>query len=143
MSVRRWAHQGSSRIRQAPVVDPALIRALDVGQAAYIYRGGVTYVQVKRLVGAPAALAVPTGLTVPTGQTGPTGPTGPTERTGPATPAELSVPTALAGPAMPRGHPPPPPAAAVIAPGRPGAAPAALPDASSLLDEAFGPEPAP
>jgi len=41
------------------VVDPALIRALDVGQAAYIYRGGVTYVQVKRLVAPPAALPKP------------------------------------------------------------------------------------
>jgi hypothetical protein len=51
-----WSHQGTSRVRQAPVADPDLIRALDVGQAAYIYRGGVTYVQVKRLVTAPAAL---------------------------------------------------------------------------------------
>jgi hypothetical protein len=127
MSVRRWAHQGSSQVRQAPVVDPALIRALDVGQAAYIYRGGVTYVQVKRLVGAPAALA---GLAVPTGLTEPT------------TPAALSVPTAQVEPATPRGRPPPAPAAAVIVPGPPARAPAALPDASSLLDEAFGPEPA-
>jgi hypothetical protein len=54
-----WSHQGTSRMRQAPVVDPDLIRALDVGQAAYIYRGGVTYVQVKRLVTAPAALPPP------------------------------------------------------------------------------------
>jgi hypothetical protein len=54
-----WSHQGTSRLRQAPVVDPDLIRALDVGQAAYIYRGGVTYVQVKRLVTAPAALPPP------------------------------------------------------------------------------------
>jgi hypothetical protein len=51
-----WAHAGSSRLADRPVVDAALIRALDVGQAAYIYRGGVTYVQVKRLVGAPAAV---------------------------------------------------------------------------------------
>jgi len=57
----RWSHQGSSRVRPAPVVDPALIRALEVGQAAYIYRGGVTYVQVKRLVAGPAALPVPAG----------------------------------------------------------------------------------
>jgi len=57
----RWSHQGSSRARPAPVVDPALIRALEVGQAAYIYRGGVTYVQVKRLVAGPAALPVPAG----------------------------------------------------------------------------------
>jgi hypothetical protein len=60
-----WAHQGTSRMRLDPVVDPALIRALDVGQAAYIYRGGVTYIQVKRLVAPPAALrarrVAPTG----------------------------------------------------------------------------------
>ncbi len=40
-----------------PVVDPDIVRALGVGQAAYVYQGGVTYVQVKRLVAAPAALA--------------------------------------------------------------------------------------
>ena len=51
-----WGRGGTSRVRDAPVADPALIRRLDVGQAAYIYRGGVTYVQVKRLVAAPAAL---------------------------------------------------------------------------------------
>ncbi len=59
LGVPLWSHQGTSRMRLAPVVDPALIRALDVGQAAYIYRGGVTYVQVKRLVAAPAALGTP------------------------------------------------------------------------------------
>jgi hypothetical protein len=51
-----WAHQGSSRVRDAPVADPAIIRSLDTGQAAYIYQGGVTFVQIKRLVAAPAAL---------------------------------------------------------------------------------------
>ena len=45
VSVSRW-----------PVADPALIRRLDVGQAAYIHRGGVTFVQVKRLTAAPPAL---------------------------------------------------------------------------------------
>jgi hypothetical protein len=52
-----WGHQGSSRMRDELVADPAIIRSLDTGQAAYIYRGGVTFVQVKRLVAAPAALA--------------------------------------------------------------------------------------
>jgi len=33
-----------------------LIRTLEVGQAAYINRGGVTYLQVKRLVLGPAAV---------------------------------------------------------------------------------------
>jgi hypothetical protein len=37
-------------------VDAELIRGLAVGQAAYIYRGGVSYVQVKRLVAEPAQL---------------------------------------------------------------------------------------
>jgi hypothetical protein len=51
-----WGREGSTRVRATPVADPAIIRSLDVGQAAYIYRGGVTYVQIKRLVAAPAAL---------------------------------------------------------------------------------------
>jgi len=98
-----WSHQGTSRTRLAPVVDPDLIRALDVGQAAYIYRGGVTYVQVKRLVATPAALPAPAAA-------------------------------AARRPA---------PAAAQVAPPRPGPRPGALPDASAVLDEAFGAEPAP
>ena len=54
-----WGHEGLSRAEATPVVDPEIIRGLDVGQAAYIYRGGVTYVQVKRLVAGPAELAGP------------------------------------------------------------------------------------
>ena len=52
----RWLKQGTSGLRDTQVVDPNLVRGLDVGQAAYIYRGGVTYLQVKRLVAAPAAV---------------------------------------------------------------------------------------
>jgi hypothetical protein len=52
----RWGRSGTSRAVGVPVVDPGLIRRLDVGQAAYIYRGGVTFTQVKRLVAGPAAL---------------------------------------------------------------------------------------
>jgi hypothetical protein len=52
----RWSRSGSSRLHQVPVADPDLIRSLDVGQAAYIFRGGVTFTQVKRLVAGPAAL---------------------------------------------------------------------------------------
>jgi hypothetical protein len=126
LAVRRWAHQGSSRIRQAPVVDPALIRALDVGQAAYIFRGGVTFVQVKRIVAAPAALSTPLR------------PAGHPED--PATPHRpAGHPEDPATPHRPAGHPAAPPAAAP-----PAAATAprgAWPDASSVLDEAFGPEP--
>ncbi len=67
LGVSLWSRQGTSRLRDIPVAGPDLIRALEVGQAAYIYRGGVTYVQVKRLVAAPAALtpAVPRQLPVP------------------------------------------------------------------------------
>lgn len=52
----RWSRQGSSRETEEPVADPALIRRLDTGQAAYIYRGTVTFTQVKRLIAGPAAL---------------------------------------------------------------------------------------
>ncbi len=99
-----------------PVVDPALIRGLDVGQAAYIYRGGVTYLQVKRLVAAPAAV------------------------TGSPRPASGQAAWQAAG------HVPEQAAPEQAAPGgqrrdrTPGQH---LPDASPLLDAAFGPEPAP
>jgi hypothetical protein len=60
----RWSRSGSSRLHQVPVADPDLVRVLDVGQAAYIFRGGVTFTQVKRLVAGPAALPAP-GRTQP------------------------------------------------------------------------------
>jgi hypothetical protein len=91
-------------VRDTAVADPAIIRSLDVGQAAYIYRGGVTFVQVKRLVAAPAALA-----------------------SEPVAPGKLAGRTAVTRPAArPAGQEP---------------RPAPLPDAGSLLDEAFGGEP--
>jgi hypothetical protein len=124
-----WSHRGSSRVRDAPVVDPALIRALEVGQTAYIYRGGVTYLQVKRLVVTSAALAAPGRAAAAQDVAG--------------RDAEAGLPAA--GAAAPGGTAPQTAtqdiAAAPSAP-RPAAA-SALPDASSLLDEAFGPEPAP
>jgi len=61
-----WSEEGSSRVRHAQVLDPAIVRALDVGQAAYVHRGGVTFVQVKRLVAGPAAL--PSPVAAATGQ---------------------------------------------------------------------------
>ncbi len=111
-----WSHQGTSRVRSDPVVDLDLIRALDVGQAGYIYRGGVTYVQVKRLVTAPAALPTP-GL--------------------PAAAVRAQAAPAAAGQAATGQRPAPTPAATPPTP------PHRLPDASPLLDEAFGAEPAP
>lgn len=53
----RWPRSGSSALRPVPVADPELIRHFDVGQAAYLYRGGVTFAQVKRLVAGPAAIS--------------------------------------------------------------------------------------
>jgi len=52
----RWRRHGTSRLLQIPVANPDLIRGLDVGQCAYIYRGGVSFIQVKQLVAGPAAL---------------------------------------------------------------------------------------
>jgi len=63
----RWSRSGSSRLHHLPVADPDLIRALDVGQAAYIFRGGVTFTQVKRLITGPAALAPPSRAAQPAG----------------------------------------------------------------------------
>jgi hypothetical protein len=105
----RWSRQGTSRVQETPVADPALIRILDVGQVAYFYRGGVTYTLVKRLVAGPAALtAVPAR----------------------ASPAAVA-PAAAVGSA-PGGESWP--AAAGAAPDR-----RRLPDVSTFLDAAFGP----
>ncbi len=69
----RWSRTGTSRVAPAPVADPDLIRGLDVGQAAYLYRGGVTYVQIKRLVAGPAALGpADAAATVPAAAAGTT-----------------------------------------------------------------------
>jgi hypothetical protein len=124
MGAALWADEGSSRVRHVPVLDPDIVRALDVGQAAYIYRGGVTFVQVKRLVAAPAGLPPPSGGHQPGWQA-------------------ASAAAGLPGTA---GLPGVAPAGAALRPdaGPPGAAEpagsAVLPDAGPLLDEAFGPE---
>jgi len=131
----RWSRAGVSQVREVPVADPALVRALDVGQAAYLYRGGVTYVQVSRLVGGQAALdrapvlaadqhagdvvgAVGAGTAAADGAAG----------TAAAAMAAGGLTAGLArgarAEARGRGQVPP------------------LPDVSALLDAAFGPEPA-
>jgi hypothetical protein len=113
----RWSHEGSSRVRERPVVDPALIRRLGVGQAAYIYRGGVTFVQVKRLVAAPAEL--------------PPAPAAPAAGPG----QQWQEPAGLAAHAAPpTGREPPPGQQAPV--GR-----EAPPGLAALLDEAFGSDP--
>ena len=108
-----WSDAGSSRTRLVPVLDADIVRQLEVGQAAYVYRGGVTYVQVKRLTGRQAALA----------------PAVVRDRADGAGRGEApTVPLPLGWPAPFTGPPPP-------APGLPGMV---LPDASEVLDEAFG-----
>jgi hypothetical protein len=61
----RWAETGTSALRPFAVLDPDLVRRLDVGQAAYVYRGGVTFVQVKRLVARQAAIGAAGVVPVP------------------------------------------------------------------------------
>jgi hypothetical protein len=105
-----WGRDGQSRQHRTPVVDADLIRRLAVGQAAYIYRGGVTFVQVKRLVAAPAELPMPVRPAAAAAS--------PPAAAGAAAGADGD--DAGLGPATPRRRP--------------------LPDAGSLLDEAFGQE---
>jgi hypothetical protein len=110
----RWRRSGTSRLGQTPVADPDLIRRLEVGQSAYIYRGGVTFIQVKRLVAGPAALPAPTGPRASSATS--------------AAPDEIAArpDDQRTGPnaGAPRGQPP-----------------GQLADISALLDEAFGPSP--
>jgi hypothetical protein len=61
----RWSKTGTSRLQETPVADPDRIRRLDTGQVAYLHRGGVTFIQVKRLVASQAALARPATLVPP------------------------------------------------------------------------------
>jgi hypothetical protein len=61
-----WSDDGLSRTRPAPVLDGDLVRRLDVGQVAYIYRGGVTFLQIKRLSGRQPVIGHgPDAATVP------------------------------------------------------------------------------
>jgi hypothetical protein len=119
LGVPLWAHEGMSREAGIPVVDAEIIRGLGVGQAAYIYRGGVTYVQVKRLVAAPTELASPAVAAA--------GP-GAADAAALATAGPMAVTSAetVSGPVV--GGP-------VV-----GGPPGSLPDASPVLDEAFGAE---
>jgi hypothetical protein len=82
-----WDATGTSRLQRTPVLDADLVRRLDVGQVAYVYRGGVTFVQVKRLIGGQAAL--------PAGAAGAVG-LGAAEA-GAAAGARTAVPRAAAG----------------------------------------------
>ena len=157
-----WGDDGLSRTRLTPVLDGDLVRRLDVGQACYLYRGGVTFLQVKRLTGrqaeigsgpgvrppdsaAPAAAAAYPEFPAPPQSpvTADSFPTRPTH----ASQAPLAYPAtrAAAGADGPPTAPLPGSGAATAAwPGRPVAGPGtavpgpALPDVGELLDEAFG-----
>ena len=124
-----WGDDGLSRTRLTPVLDGDLVRRLDVGQACYVYRGGVTFLQVKRLTGQQAAIGGGARVGAPDG----------------AVPAAAGA-SAVPHPARPRdggaNGPPTAPlpvagAAAGAWPGMPVPGPA-LPDVSEVLDEAFG-----
>ena len=62
-----WSDDGLSRTRLAPVLDADIIRQLEVGQVAYVYRGGVTFLQIKRLTGKQAAIGRGSVATAPAG----------------------------------------------------------------------------
>ena len=132
-----WGDDGLSRTRLTPVLDGDLVRRLDVGQACYVYRGGVTFLQVKRLTGRQAEIGSGTGVRSPDGAAG-----------------------RAAVRRVPRSSPAPPPAGRWprVCGARPGAAgrgraarrggrraaratrhgPGRLADVSEVLDEAFG-----
>jgi hypothetical protein len=132
-----WDDEGLSRAGTAPVLDGDLVRRLEVGQVCYVYRNGVTFLQIKRLTGRQAAIgrgsavgesaeadSAAGGAAAAGGEAAPggLGGEGPTEPFG-AVPgsAPWTVPVA-AGRGWPR----------VAVPGP------ALPDVSEVLDEAFG-----
>jgi hypothetical protein len=118
-----WEDTGSSRARLVPVLDGDIVRRLDVGQAAYIYRGGVTYVQVKRLTGRQAALAPAIVRDA--------APAVMRDAASAADTLPLPLPRVWPG----DGADPPSPGPWPL-PGAPG--PVHVPDASEVLDEAFG-----
>jgi hypothetical protein len=137
---RVWAEEGQGRTTLAPVADPALIRDLDTGQAAYIYRGGVTYVQVKRLVASPPALAATAAMpaapaVAPQAAADPL--PGSSGARSPVPPPAWA--TRATGPVWPLKGQPRPPAPPPAAPGPP-PLPLRPHGLTAFLDAAFGPE---
>ena len=132
-----WDGDGLSRTRLVPVLDGDIVRRLDVGQVAYIYRGGVTFLQIKRLTGrqsgigpklAAGGLAEPAGRHVLAGPESPGSSLRNTGGNGTGVNAAPRDPMAMPG----------------TGPGRwPGSNPWPVPvprppDADEVLDEAFG-----
>lgn len=62
-----WEDDGLSRTRLTPVLDGDLVRQLDVGQVCYVYRNGVTFLQIKRLTGQQAAIGPALGVAARSG----------------------------------------------------------------------------
>ena len=129
-----WGDDGLSRTRLTPVLDGDLVRRLDVGQVGYVYRGGVTFLQIKRLTGRQAAIG-PGVATVTPAAGG--------AAAGGHRPAAEPVDSGVAGAGAANGRTAgggavtlefpaigPDPARGVPVP--------ALPDISEVLDEAFG-----
>jgi hypothetical protein len=131
-----WSDDGLSRTRLVPVLDGDLVRRLDVGQVAYIYRGGVTFLQIKRLTGRAATVARSSGAaTVPL----PVIAGVPGMGTMPG--GAAAVPVLRAGSWRPGGGPPGVPMPGVPMAGTPvgsAAGAMALPDVDAVLEEAFG-----
>jgi len=132
-----WSDDGLSRTRLAPVLDGDIVRRLDVGQVAYVYRGGVTFLQIKRLTGRQAAIGPGSASVVPGGLADGAG-------QGAGRVAGLGVPGARVPGMGAPGEPPTIPlpvigagagftGAGAVAAGVP-----ALPDVSEVLDDAFG-----
>src|ERR1700691_978806 len=65
-----WSDDGLSRTRPAPILDGDIVRRLEVGQVAYVYRGGVTFLQIKRLTGRQAAIGPGLGSIISVGLAG-------------------------------------------------------------------------
>ena len=140
-----WGDDGLSRTRLTPVLDGGLVRRLDVGQACYVYRGGVTFLQVKRLTGRQAEIGSGIGVRSPDGAAPVTAaafPEFPAPSRSPVPAVSLLPPAEWPAGGGADGPPTAPlPAAGAAAaawPGRPVPGPAALPDVGELLDEAFG-----
>jgi hypothetical protein len=125
-----WGDDGLSRTRPGPLLDGDLVRRLDVGQVCYVYRCGVTFLQIKRLTGSQAAIGRGLGAvmrakpgaepsTVPLPVVGPV--TGGSGAGGPVSGGSLAGGSGAGGTAWPVPGP-------------------ALADVSEVLDEAFGQE---
>jgi hypothetical protein len=143
-----WSDDGLSRTRPAPVLDGDIVRRLEVGQVAYVYRGGVTFLQIKRLTGRQAAIGPGMGSIFAAGLAGradadtgwPDGvggsgepPTIPLPVIGAAPGAGAGFTRAEGGPVLAGSSRPPWGPVPRSASGVP-----ALPDVSEVLDDAFG-----